>query len=73
MEDNVVDLDNSAPTVKSITSRFSRMSDDMKHITVIIEWKDGGTNVYYDHKCISELTFDHFVLGQEIAKQYEQD
>lgn len=52
---DVVELGAHDPSVESVISRLGRFQDEIKHITVVVEWKDDSADVFHDTKEVNNL------------------
>ena len=66
MSEKIIELGRHDPSVKSVTTRLHRHMDRIKHITAIVEWDDGSSDVFCDTKDISLLCFDKEILARFI-------
>ena len=66
MAKDVVELGAHEPSVESVVSRLDRFQDKIKHITVIVEWENGSSDVFYDTKDVSQLCFESVILNKVI-------
>jgi len=66
MTDDVIELGVHEPSVESIISRLSRFQDKIKHITVIVEWEDESSDIFYDTKDTKSLCYESILLSEYV-------
>lgn len=55
---NIAELGRHKPSVESVISRLGRYQNKIKHISVVIEWNSGESNVYGDDKSVKDWVYD---------------
>lgn len=66
MSDKVIELGRHDPSVESVTTRLYQHMGRIKHITAIVEWDDGSSDVCCDTKDMAFLCFDKEILSRFI-------
>lgn len=67
MSDKVIELGRHLPSVESVVSRLYQHVARIKHITAIVEWDDGSSDVAYDTKDVANMCFEKEVLALKIT------
>lgn len=65
-EEKIVELGAHDPSVESVIARLSRHADRIKHITAIVEWDDGSSDIFCDTKDLAIICYEKEVLGSFI-------
>ncbi len=66
MIDKVAELNRHNPSVESVVSRLDRYEKKIKHITAVVEWEDGSSDVVHDTKDVSILCYELKILDSHI-------
>lgn len=69
MSDKVVELGRHDPTVESVITRLYQHMGRINHITAIIEWDNGASDVFYDTKELELLCLDSAILTKLIQSE----
>ena len=72
VDDNIVELTGSEVTPAGMVSRLARHVDDIKDITVIVEWRTGGCAVYTCDGDYKDLVYHEKVLELDIARRLSE-
>ena len=67
MSEKIVELGAHEPIVESVISRLGRFEDRITHITAVIEWNDGSSDIYHDTKDIPQLCYESELLKIYVA------
>jgi hypothetical protein len=62
---DIVELGNHESTVASVISRLVRHEDRISHITVILDWDDGSTDIYGDDKSNADICWHSMLLSKK--------
>lgn len=62
MSEKIVELGRHLPSVESVVTRLHQHVERIKHITAVVEWDDGSSDVCYNTKDISLLCYDKEIL-----------
>lgn len=68
-EEKIIELGRHDPTVESVVERLQRHLKRIKHITAVVEWDDGSSDVVCDTKDIAFICFDKEILAKFIQQE----
>lgn len=74
MGKKVFELGAHNPSVAVVITRLDRYQGKIKHITAVIEWDDGSSDVVHNEKDIRELCYDSALLAAYVSDSvYNKD
>ena len=66
-KERITELNRHDPSVESVISRLDRHQGKITHITAIIEWDDGSSDVVYDSKDMQLLCYESVILNKYVG------
>lgn len=67
MDKKVFELGAHNPSVASVISRLDRHQGKIKHITVVIEWEDGSSDVVHDERDLPDMCYDAILINRYVG------
>jgi len=71
-DDNVVELDSSEITPKSMISRLTRHAEDIEDMSVVIAWKNGVCASYFCDGNLRDMVYLLKVMELDIANRLNE-
>lgn len=73
MDKKVIELNRHDPTVDSVIERLDRYRKKIKHITVVLQWDEGSSDIFHDTVTIPDLSFDSLLLTKYVQGLMDGD